>query len=407
MVLFLCLIVYLNIRLYNGPHLENRKETIETATKQLNFLGNELHNNDLGQRMQGIFPEGFVFTNVLYGLSCAELAIGADSEDNSYINNLEEARFAFNEINSAYAKQNFIKSMSPEYGMYYSGWNNYLLGKILSAQKNKDSAEIRLFETNCSALAKAFLLKESPFVESYPVSSWPADAAVGIASLKLHDLLFEPKYDTLITQWIQKVRFRVDTSTGIIPHETDPVSGMPIGTARGSSICLTLIFLSEIDQEFAREQFELFYENFTIKRFGLTFIREYPKNSSGRADIDSGPVILKVGFAGTIVSTGTFLKFGEVEIANKISACIESISFPKTSEDQKIYLSGSLPVADAFIVWSRLQFRDPTHNNYSYGSFLIFHFYSFLVLLLFVIIFYRKKILYSFNNLRIRKKGRE
>ncbi len=380
----------MNVRLHFGPHLENKTETLETAVKQLNFLGNEIHNNGLGQRMQQIFPEGFVFTNVLYGLSCAEIAAKPNSNYLNQIHYLSEARFAFEEINSAYAKQNFIKSMTPEFGMYYIGWKNFLLGKIIASQKTKDSSEVVLFKTYCKTISEAINNKFYP--SSYPYSSWPADAAVGIASLKQHDLLFEPKYDSLIKEWIQKVKLNLDSTTGLIPHEVDAGTGKAIDVARGSSICLTLIFLSEIDPLFAKEQFKLFYEKFTIIRFGLPFIREYPKGNPGPADVDSGPVILKVGFAGTIVATGTFIKFGEIETANKISACIESIGFPKSDKNQKKYLSGKLPIADSFIVWTRLQQENNAINAYSFGSFALFHLYSFLLILFFMVVYFRKKI---------------
>jgi hypothetical protein len=390
----------LNIRLYSGPHLENKPETLATSIKQLNYLGNEIHNNELGYRMQEIFPEGFVFTNVLYGLSCAEIAAKTNFENEDQTYQLGEARFAFEEINSEYAKQNFIKSMSPEYGMYYIGWKNFLLGKILAAQKIKDSSEVVLFKSYCNSISEA--IKNNFYPASYPTSSWPADAAVGVASLKQHDLLFEPKYDSLIKDWVQKVKLNLDSISGLIPHEVDAANGEPIDVARGSSICLTLIFLSEIDSVFAKEQFDLFYEKFTITRFGLPFIREYPKGTRGHADIDSGPLILKVGFAGTIVATGTFMKFGEVETANRISACIESIGFPKTDGDQKKYLSGKLPIADAFIVWTRLQSYETIRNNYTFGSFLMFHIYSFLLLVFFIVLFYRKRLWDLFTTKRTR-----
>ena len=201
---------------------------------------------------------------------------------------------------------------------------------------------------------------------------------------------------------MQKVKLNLDSISGLIPHEVDAANGEPIDVARGSSICLTLIFLSEIDSVFAKEQFDLFYEKFTITRFGLPFIREYPKGTRGHADIDSGPLILKVGFAGTIVATGTFMKFGEVETANRISACIESIGFPKTDGDQKKYLSGKLPIADAFIVWTRLQSYETIRNNYTFGSFLMFHIYSFLLLVFFIVLFYRKRLWDLFTTKRTR-----
>ena len=96
------------------------------------------------------------------------------------------------------------------------------------------------------------------------------------------------------------------------------------------------------------------------------------------------------------------MKFGEVETANRISACIESIGFPKTDGDQKKYLSGKLPIADAFIVWTRLQSYETIRNNYTFGSFLMFHIYSFLLLVFFIVLFYRKRLWDLFTTKRTR-----
>lgn len=65
-VLMVLSLAALNCRLYQ----ENR---VETAIAQLQFLENSL---DAGgaERMQFLFPEGYVFTWALYGLASAQVA---------------------------------------------------------------------------------------------------------------------------------------------------------------------------------------------------------------------------------------------------------------------------------------------------------------------------------------------
>jgi hypothetical protein len=67
-------------------------------------------------------------------------------------------------------------------------------------------------------------------------------------------------------------------------------------------MALMLIFLKTFDEQFARDQFVLFKENFVDSEFGLVGVREYPKGTSGDSDIDSGPVIMNFGAAATIVA---------------------------------------------------------------------------------------------------------
>ncbi|PKP19324.1 MAG: hypothetical protein CVU05_11695 [Bacteroidetes bacterium HGW-Bacteroidetes-21] len=398
-VLSFCLLTIINIKLHYSPDLENEVETKKDVILQLNFIENQLKNNDLGRKMQRSYPEGYVFIHALYGLTWAEIAKSETQKSNLYIHALTEAIYAYNQINSAYAKRIFDIDLKPEYGVFYRGWKNYLLAKIIDSQFEKDTRIIHEFNSNCNEIAMAFSNSKSPFPESYWYSSWPADAFVAVASLKLHDEIFKSEYDTIISNWLIKVKSKVDKKTGLIPHSTNYKTGNKIEGTRGSSICLSLIFLSEINPEFAQQQFQIFMEKFPISRFALPAIREYPEGVYGNGDIDSGPVILDVSFAGTIVSIGTFKKFGEYNVANKISNCIEGFGFPITTKNEKTYLLGTLPIADAFIAWSRIQNSNKTitqkyrTNNYNFGSILLFHLYSAIILIITTLAYYRKKII--------------
>lgn len=392
LLLFILLLVFINFRLHSGPDLENHEETKQSVIKQLNFLEAELKHNELGIKMQQLFPEGFVFVNALYGLSCCEVAKG-ERDTAIYNHALEEARFAYRAICSEEAKRNFDADLHPAYGIFYNGWKNYLLAKILSVQKIKDTSGIIEFEHSCNVIAEAISCCKSPYPESYANSSWPADAFVAAASLKQHDKIFDVKYDTILQGWLQKVRLDLDPGSGLIPHSVNASSGKMSEGTRGSSISLILIFLAELDPDLAKQQFELFREQFAISHFGLPAIREYPKGKEGDGDVDSGPVIWDMGFSGTIVAAGTFKKFGEYEAANDISSCIEGFGFPFSSGTKKRYLSGKLPVADAFIAWSEMQEPVVTvKGNYDPGATWIFHVLSVAIIFLLVLLIRRKAI---------------
>ena len=145
LLLFSILLFWINIKLYADNF--NKEEKSKDIQLQLNFLNKELKNNKLGARMQNIFPEGFVFTNALYGLSWCELGL-ADSSTATNEIALKEALYAYNEINSDDAKSIFSKSLIPENGIFCVGWNNYLLSKILlmdtTFDKNKKYQNIYL-----------------------------------------------------------------------------------------------------------------------------------------------------------------------------------------------------------------------------------------------------------------------
>src|SRR5690606_32566944 len=132
-------------------------------------------------------------------------------------------------------------------------------------------------------------------------------------SLSIHDKIFEPRYKDIIDNWLRELKKCLD-SRGMIPHAVHPETGKTAENARGSSMSLMLIFLRDIDRQFAQDQFILFERNFADYKFGLMGIREYAKGESGEGDVDSGPVILGFGGAATIVGMQTLSLFGQSEL---------------------------------------------------------------------------------------------
>ncbi len=346
------LIIYLNLKLYTDNFTKNEK--VKDIQLQLNFLSKELKENQLGERMQNIFPEGFVFTNVLYGLSWCELGL-ADSNLTNKRFALEEALYAFNQINSSKAKSIFDQTLEPENGIFYVGWSNYLLSKILLLDSNFNESDSYKSEyiKNCNLIVKAYKQSSSPFLQSYQDQAWPADMCVAMASLKNFEKIYDSRFHSIIAAWVEQVKLKVDPITKLIPHKVNATDGTTIEGARGCSISLILRFLSEIDHDFSVEQCGFYKKNFVSTTFGLPSILEYPLGKSGKGDIDSGPVILGVGFSGTIVSIGTFAAMGDFELAENQYKTINTFGLGLKDREMKKFIFGQMPIADAFIAWSR------------------------------------------------------
>jgi hypothetical protein len=397
--MFSLLLVCINFRLYADNF--NKNESKKDILLQLNFLNQELKNNDLGKRMQSIFPEGFVFTNALYGLSWCELGL-SDTSVQTKKQALKEALYAYHQINSAEAKSIFNPSLSPQNGIFCVGWNNYLLSKILLLDTDfeQSSAYKTIYVQQCESIVSAFQHSKSPFLESYENQAWPADMCVAMASVSNHDKIFEPKYKTVISDWVLKVKAKTDPITKLIPHEVNAENGETIEGARGCSISLILRLLSEIDSNFASQQYQLYKENFVSTTFGLPSISEYPKSQSGFGDIDSGPVIFGVGFAGTIVSVGTFSVFGDHVLAENQYKTINSFGLSYKTAKTKQFALGLLPVADAFIAWSRSSGLNKTERNTTPSVYwrLKFHFISICFIGFLWTLFYARKLLEHFKK---------
>jgi len=387
------IILWINIKLHSENY--SKKQQKEDIIKQLNFLEKELKENYSGERMQKIFPEGYVFIHALYGLSWCELTNTDPNDFNLKKRAIKESIYALDQINSDKAKWTFEGYLKPEYGIFYSGWKNYLLSKILSIDTSfsQHKIYINLFKAQCDSIANALKANKSPYIESYSHQSWPADMFVAMASLSNHDKIFKPKYNIDIDQWLQKVKENLDTISKMVPHKVDSKTGKAIEGTRGSSMGLILRMLGEINSEFGKEQFDLYKSNFISTTFGLPSIREYPSGQDGYGDVDSGPVILGVGFSATIVSIGTLSIYDHNTLANNQYKTIHAFGLAIKSHNQKRYLLGKLPMADAFITWGRASGMN-TNNVYecSRGSFIKFHSVSFLALLVIWSLFYQQKI---------------
>ncbi len=399
LLLPIALVMLVNLKLYTGPDLSDHSSVQSDVMAQMDYLSPQIHDQSLGQRMQRLFPEGHLFTHVLYGLTWCELALQADADVATRELALQEARFAFAQIDSKEGQATFETGMDPAFGMFYQGWRNYLLAKIVQASRGNNPAELQHFEVLSAVVDACFARSLTPFPDSYPDQSWPADACVGMASLALHDRLVAPRFSDRITNWVEQIKH--GSQEKLLPHQANSLpSGTnydQTGTARGCSGVLNLYFLPDIDADLAAAQFEQFHTQFWQTRMGLATVREYPAGNSGEGDVDSGPLIWGVGFSATIVGIGAYLRMGDVEHAQAISDAVEALGFSH-SFGGKHYIGGLLPVADLFIAWARMQSSDaqvmrrqPTFHA-QVASKLRFHAYSIAILAFILCLYFRQKI---------------
>lgn len=344
-----------NIRLYHNPEVVEFDDSSvnREVLYQLNYLKTRI-DEGAADRMQRLFPEGAFFLHALYGLSWCEIGLRVSTSSPIYGDALLNAEWALQNFESDPAKSIFSDIRTSEYGAFYAGWSNYLRGKLLAVQvKTRLDTTLRNnFIQTCEEYANAINNSVSPFIRSYPSSTWPADGMTGIAALRIHDQLFEPAYDSLINDWVLQVKRKLDPQTGLIPHAVNSGTGEPIQGPRGSSQCLMIRLLAEIDENLAVSQYSIFKEKFVTSWLGLPAIREYPKGVDGTGDIDSGPVVWGIGAAASVVGIGTLNAVGDIETARALSQSIEALGMPITWAQQKYYAMGTLEIGDAFLVWA-------------------------------------------------------
>jgi hypothetical protein len=330
----------LNRRLY-------RPGRVETAIAQLRFLEKSLAAGE-ADRMQSLFPEGYVFTWALYGLASAQVARALPPSDERRDKALQEARTAVARVASDHAKSSFVSDMEPKYGAFYSSWSLYLRSSVLRASGSRGPVpfDLREYERDCDNFAAALSKAEGPYLPSYPGAVWPADTGPGVAALAIADSILGGRYQSIIARWVEAVRRRVDPKYGAIPHEAN-------GGPRGESLALLSFILVEVDESLARQQYDILRKDFVSYTWGVPGVREYPHGEDGPGDIDSGPIVL--GFSGpaTVVGAGAAIANGDEDLATALMATAEVAGFPVEIAGRRWYAGGLLPVGDAFLAWAR------------------------------------------------------
>lgn len=311
------------------------------------------------ERMQTLFPEGYVFTHALRGLAWADVAARSGEATGLSRHAEASARSALRALESPAGRAPFPESLDPPHGAFWTGWTLWLEAAILEAtpEARRDSASVASFraraDTLAAALTRSLGSTGTPYLQSYPGSAWPTDALAGLAALSIHDRITEPRYESLRQDWIDAAAARVDPAVGLMSHAADPASGAPRGAYRGSSQALMLRTMAEVDPDWGRSMYTRFRERFVSTRLGLTVVTEYPDGERGPTDIDSGPTPLGVSLPATVVAIGTARAYGDERLAEQLSQTVEAFGLPVQAGQRRSYAFGQLPVGDAFLAWAR------------------------------------------------------
>ncbi len=94
---------------------------------QINYLHSQFNFN-LGEKLQTIYPEGQLFSNIIFALSIIEY-----SKYDKKINP-ENVENAIMRTISKDAVKNFDEGFNIKYGAFYNGWINYTLKKYIDSE---------------------------------------------------------------------------------------------------------------------------------------------------------------------------------------------------------------------------------------------------------------------------------
>jgi hypothetical protein len=357
------LLTSLNLRLYSVAAADYAPPGVgPDVLAQLRFIRRDLE-GDGGERMQRLFPEGYFFGHALYGDTWVNVARLAPENQELQRQAIDEVRWVLDRLEGLTALAPFHQPTQVPNGVFYTGWYNRLLGRLLNLQSAADRCptDVERFHTTSAALAQAFHQSSTYHLDAYPGQCWPVDNIVALTSLRLHDDLSDTDYASVIDEWLAYTQEHLDPETGLIPHKVDAATGQVIQEARGSSQVLLLSFLSDLDPRFARQQYARFRSQYVQPVLGWLVVREYPRGVQGPADVDSGPLVFGISPVATGVSIAAARANGDQELFERVVLLSEVIGFPRSWQGEKDYLFGQLMVGDAFIVWGKTIVSRHTH----------------------------------------------
>lgn len=186
------------------------------------------------------------------------------------------------------------------------------------------------------------------------------DMLVAIVALSQYSQMNGGKYASTVKRWVKRAKKEwVDKETGLLvsflKDDGSQIEGAPI---KGSYSALNCSYLSYIDDEFAKEQYEklksLFWKDGLISGF-----KEYhDRPCTFGFDIDAGPILLGLSPTGTAFAMGAVTYFGDDPIRTAILRTAEKAGHTIQWKNERHYaLADVALVGEAIMLAMRTNYK--------------------------------------------------
>ena len=208
-----------------------------------------------------------------------------------------------------------------------------------------------MYHSLCKAMNRRIRQSTNLNLRTYPGENiYLPDMLVAIVALANYSRQYHGEYDTTVRMWVERAKAEwMDKNTGLL------VSFLPENDLlKGSYSALNCYYLTFIDEELARDQYEKLKKHFLQKWPVLGFKEYYDHSCWLGMDVDAGPVILNLSSSGTGFALGAATYFKDTEIKNGLLktaeiACSTISWFGKTH----YLLLNSVIVGDAILLAMR------------------------------------------------------
>jgi hypothetical protein len=231
----------------------------------------------------------------------------------------------------------------------YLGYTNLALG--LHRRLWPDSRYAETNDAITQALVRRYERSEIRLLETYPGETYPLDNSAAIASIALHARATHRDEPPLVGEWSALVRRKyLQAETGLL-YQAVGASGAPVDAPRGSGTALAAYFLSFGDAELSASLHRAVQRALARDVLGFGVVREYPdlpEASSGRGDIDSGPLVFGYSVSATGFSIGGCRVHGDEGCYRSALTTAWLFGAPLSQGGELGYVSGG-PLGDAIL----------------------------------------------------------
>ena len=179
-----------------------------------------------------------------------------------------------------------------------------------------------LYHTLCKSMNRR--IRQSPIMNlpTYPGESiYIPDMLVAIVALNNYASQYNGEYSSTVKLWIERAKKEwIDKETGLLASflVQNGNGSMIEPPVKGSYSALNCYYLSLIDTEFAKEQYECLKKNFK-QTFPFVGLKEYHNRTCWFGmDIDAGPIIFNLSPSGTGFVIGAATSLEDMEFRNQL-----------------------------------------------------------------------------------------
>ena len=185
-----------------------------------------------------------------------------------------------------------------------------------------DSKYDIFYHSLCEAMNRRILKSPILNVPTYPGEMiYVPDMLVAIVALHNYSCKYDGKYSSTVELWVERAKKDwIDKESGMLASFLEEVqdSATIEQPVKGSYSALNCYYLSLVDPDFAKEQYDCLKKNFMQETL-IAGIKEYHDRSCWFGmDIDAGPIIFNLSPSGTAFAIGCATSHGDAEFRKRL-----------------------------------------------------------------------------------------